>query len=469
MKSNKTITDILKVSASNIIKLLSGVLIGLLLPKIIGVADYGYYKTFTLYIHYVGLFHFGISDGIYLLYGGKNYNELEKEKFRAYSLLFIVIEAVLSIVLVVFSFAVLNGELQFIFCCIALYLLFYNVTGYYQMISQITGRFTELSTRNVIQSLLITIEVIAFWAVHYFSNIEISYRPFTAIYTIITIVLAFWYIKTYHDITFGIKDNLRERTEDIPYFIKVGFPLTIANLCSTLILSLDRQFVNILFDMETYAVYAFAYNMLSLVTTAISAISTVLYPKLKRTETEILKTMYSSLVAVILMIVFLSLSMYYPLCVFVNWFLPKYTGSLVIFRIIFPGLAISSAITIVMHNYYKTLGVNNIFFIKSIIILVISGIANYISYAVFKTTTAISIASIITMFIWYIIVEMYFIRHYQIKWIRNFLYMVVMVLTFYLVSAIPNYYIGFIVYIVVFLVVTFVLEINNIKKIKKTF
>ena len=327
MKGNKTIKDILKVSVSNIIKLLSGVLVGLLLPKVIGVSDYGYYKTFTLYIHYVGLFHFGISDGIYLLYGGKNYDELEKEKFRAYSLLFIVIEVVLFVVLIAFSFTVLRGELQFIFYNIALYLLFYNITGYYQMISQITGRFAELSTRNVIQSFLIVIEMIAFWIIHYFANTEISYRPFTTIYTIITIILAFWYIKTYHDITFGQKDNLYERVKDIPSFIKVGFPLTIANLCSTLILSLDRQFVNLLFDMKTYAIYAFAYNMLALVTTAISAISTVLYPKLKRTNVETLEEMYSSLILVILMIVFFSLSIYYPLCIFVNWFLSDYSGS----------------------------------------------------------------------------------------------------------------------------------------------
>lgn len=77
---NKVLNDILKVAASNIIVLFSGVLVGFLLPKIIGITDYGYYKTYTLYATYVGMFHFGISDGIYLKYGGKDYSQLDRYK-----------------------------------------------------------------------------------------------------------------------------------------------------------------------------------------------------------------------------------------------------------------------------------------------------------------------------------------------------------------------------------------------------
>ena len=45
---SKTIKDILKVTFSNACILLSGILVGFLLPKIIDQVDYGYYKTFTL-------------------------------------------------------------------------------------------------------------------------------------------------------------------------------------------------------------------------------------------------------------------------------------------------------------------------------------------------------------------------------------------------------------------------------------
>ena len=140
----KTLLNIVKVSISNIIKLLSSVLVGFLLPKIIGVTDYGYYKTFTLYASYVGLFYFGIADGIYLKYGGMSYEELDKSTFRFYSKFLILLELIISFVGAVITLLFIPGELKFVFICLFIYLIAYNITGYFQIISQITSRFNEL-------------------------------------------------------------------------------------------------------------------------------------------------------------------------------------------------------------------------------------------------------------------------------------------------------------------------------------
>jgi len=452
--NRKTIKDIVRVSLSNIIKLLAGILVGFLLPKIVGVNDYGYYKTFTLYATYVGMFHFGFSDGIYLQYGGKAYDELERTSFRFYSRFLIALELVISIVLAIISLVTLSGEYRFVFVCLSFFLVANNVTGYYQVISQITSRFGELSSRNIIQSILISLAVVGLWLVTKFSHQTITYREFTVIYVLIFLALAVWYVWTYREITVGKAVENRLVWRDVPKFIKLGFPLMIANLCSSLILTLDRQFVNILFDNETYAVYAFAYNMLSLITTAMAAISTVLYPKLKQTDEEVLKKSYSKLIAAILCMVFACMVIYYPLCAFVSWFLPKYIDSLIIFRVIFPGLAISSAITIIMHNYYKTLGATFNYFIKSIVILVVSGVFNYAAYAIFKTTVSISVASIITMLIWYVYVEHFFIRQFNVKWVRNFLYMVILMAGFYGITLLDNQIISCVLYVALYVTVT---------------
>lgn len=439
----KIVKDIVRVSVSNIAKLLSGVLVGFLLPKILGVSDYGYYKTFTLYATYVGLFHLGMSDGIYLKYGGRNYDELEKCEFRFFTRVFWGLEIFIAGILIIVSSVVLDNEYRFIFICLAAYLVFNNATSYYQMISQITGRFKELSIRNVLQALVIVLIILLLWILQKTAGFNVNYREYIFLYILTMVVLTFWYIRTYKDITFG---RIDKRWRQIPVFIRIGFPLTIANLCSSLILTLDRQFVNVLFDTETYAVYAFAYNLLSLVTTATSAISVVLYPKLKRTGLKELDSMYHILIGLVLGLVFGGLIIYFPLCIFVEWFLPKYSLSLAIFRVIFPGLAISSAITIVMHNYYKTINANNRFFVKTIWVLGISCVANIMSYVLYRTTISISIASIFTMIVWYIIVEAYLIKHRNIKWRRNFVYMVVMILAFYISTSIANYYISMAIY-----------------------
>lgn len=133
---------------------------------------------------------------------------------------------------------------------------------------------------------ILNVGVLFVWAMLGFSP---TYRVFLIVFISTELFITAWYIYTYRDISFGDKLSLSETRKDIFQLCITGFPLLFSNLCSSLILSLDRQFVRILFDTTTYAKYAFAYNMLSLVTVATSAVSTVLYPTLKRTTPETMK------------------------------------------------------------------------------------------------------------------------------------------------------------------------------------
>ena len=80
----------------------------------------------------------------------------------------------------------------------------------------------------------------------------------------------------------------------------------------------------------------------------------------------------------------------------------RYTYSLEIFRIVFPGLAFSSVISVVMQNYYKLMNKNHLFFFKNVLVLGISIAANFIAYYWFKTPEAISYASVVTLIIYYL-------------------------------------------------------------------
>ena len=455
MKRHGTVKSIIEVTLSNIATILAGIVVGMLLPKIISVEDYGWYKTFTLYTTYIGFFSLGIIDGIVLKHGGDDFEQLNKPLFRSYFKWYALIHLSFSIILIISAVIIGDPDYSFICLMLAVYLVAANFTGYFQQISQITQRFKEYSARKIIYSGLRVINVLMLFALPLI-NIEPNYRVFLILFMVGECALTIWYMLTYKDIIRGEALSLSATKDSIVQLSKIGFPLLFANLCSTLILSLDRQFVSILFDTETYAKYSFAYNMLSLVTVAMSAISTVLYPTLKRTTKETLKETYSSLVAIISFLVFAAIAAYFPLCFFVEWFLPKYTESLPIFRIVFPGLALSSSITVIMHNYYKTLGINIIYFRKSIVILIVSGLANAVAYILFRSTYAISIASIITMLFWYLYIEQHFVKEFKYDRKKNFLYLIMMMSAFYIITSVPNIYIGFILYIIVYCVITWI-------------
>lgn len=437
---NSNFINIIKVASSNILLLVSGILTGFLLPKIMGLQDYGYYKTFTLYIAYSSIFRFGIIDGIYLRYGGVSYENLEISKFRYYTRFLMSLELLVSLILVILSVFLLKGELRFIFILVSIYIWTFNLTSYYQTISQITKRFAELSSRNTLQSLFTCIALGILCLIYYNTKTEINYRYYIIIYSSIQLVLTLWYSSTYRNISFGAINQNDFKIKDIYSLVQIGIPLLISNLCSTLLLNVDRQFVNSAFDTETYAKYAFAYNLLTLVTVCTSAISTVIYPILKRSSTDSMKNNYTNLIAIMLIFVFLCISSYFPLCSFINYFLPKYIESLSIFKIIFPGLAFTSTITVIMHNYYKTLGKNILFMYISICILILSIIGNYTAYKIWETPESISIVSVAIMFVWYIITDHLFVKIYQYAWWKIYSYIIAIFINFYIFSNLPTNY-----------------------------
>ena len=66
---------IFAVLLANIINVIFSLATNFLLPKYLSVESYAAIKEFQLYVSYVGLFHFGFVDGIYLKSGGKDLNK----------------------------------------------------------------------------------------------------------------------------------------------------------------------------------------------------------------------------------------------------------------------------------------------------------------------------------------------------------------------------------------------------------
>lgn len=308
--------------------------------------------------------------------------------------------------------------------------------------------------------------LISLWAIHIFINKNISYRVYTVAILIVSGLLACWYIYTYSDIVFG-NVKVSSRKKIILSFMTLGFPLTVSNLCSTLILTIDRQFVNILFSTQMYAIYAFAYNLLALVTTALNSISTVLYPTMKRVDGDTVKDSYSNLIMWVLILVSMCLAVFFPLSWFIHWFLPKYVESLIFFRIILPGLIFSSAVTLIMHNYYKIANENVLFFKKTVVILTLSIVSSWLAYILFKTPESISIAAMFVMVFWYLYMNSFFVKRYHVHSGRNFGYASIVSIMFYVISSIDNWYVALFIYILLFGLITYIFFSSQVYKLLK--
>lgn len=468
MKNNNLKKSVIRIAFSNIITILSGILVGFIIPKIMGPNNYGIYKIYSLYLTYIGLFNIGFVEGIYIKYGGIDYKNLNKEKFRMYTKFLFYIQVIFTVLLFFISFIFFKNTYTIIFMLLALSIITKIMTSYFQFVSQLSSRFNELAFRNVINALLTIISVIVLFVLWKLNIYEtLYYYVYIFVLIFIQFVLTFWYVLTYKDIVFGKSVSIKENYKEIIELIKLGLPLLIANIVGTLILSMDRQFVSVLFDNSTYGIYSFAYNIIGLITTAISAISTVLYPSLKKKDKSKIIDSYYKLSMYIMIILFGLMSGYYLLIPFINWFLIDYAYSVSILRIIFPILIFQSLVTIVIHNFFKAFEKTKLIFYQSIFILVISFLLNLFSYLLFKSVESISIASIITVFIWYMISEYSLLKIEKNKNIKNNAYLVLMLLN-YSINLFDIFYLEMIRYLLFYFIVTILFYFNdiNIKKHK---
>lgn len=399
---NRNLRDIIIVTLSNALVLMAGIFTSFLLPKFLGLTEYGLYKTFTLYTSYTAIIEIGFFEGIYLKYTDVPENRLDMASFRGYFHAYVILNIILSGIIFGLSQVLLSGQLRIIFFFVCIYAVISNIVNYFQIISQCLLRFREYAQRNIIKSILLIVSVSIFYFLSD-KGCTFNYVDYLISYIAIFAIIVFWYLVTYKRFVVGESKSIVSIKSDCINFIRLGFPLLIANLCSTFILSLDRQFVSILFPMESYAIYSFAYSMLTLFTTLTSSISLVVFPSLKRLKIDELSDKYYIYERYLFVLASIFLILYFPLTIIINFFLPQYISSLIIFQIILPTLGFSIVVSVLLQNFYKTLGKNREYFIETVIVLVISCCMNGIFWGLFKTMESISCASFFTLMIWYCI------------------------------------------------------------------
>lgn len=429
MINSKFIRNLIQVAFSNGIKFIAGVLTGLVLPIVFDVSGFGYYRLFALYLSYFGLFHFGFIDGIYLLYGGTDYQHLDKNKFRAYTRFIVIVEMFVSFAIIIYSLLFLENERQVVFLLLGVNVFSSLITTYYQFISQATSRFREFSIMNIVYGLLTSILVAAF----FFMKINNAFI-YLSILVIINVTIMLIYMNIYKEISFGFVDKSMYSIKDFIELFKLGTPLLIGNFVTVLILNLPKQYVDWKFNIEKFAIFSFAYSLMNIANVFVGALSVVIYPTLKKVDPDKFKFWYKKSTTIVILLFSSSLIGFFPLKWVIDMYLPKYSSSIIILAIIFPGLILSSLVQIVKLNYFKALNkmkqyiysglITLLFTIISIIVLLLAGMnLNYIA-----------ITAVTSMYFWHFVTEVYFISQYKIILWRNEAYIVIISICFYLIS-----------------------------------
>ncbi|EOU2068559.1 capsular biosynthesis protein, partial [Clostridium perfringens] len=98
--------NILRIFSANFLEVISRIIISFIIPIILSITEYSNLKTYMLYISYITVFTLGFEEGMYIKYGGKEFNEINLETFKYEHRLYILLQIVFSTI--VFLLGVFN-------------------------------------------------------------------------------------------------------------------------------------------------------------------------------------------------------------------------------------------------------------------------------------------------------------------------------------------------------------------------
>jgi len=111
------------VISSNLLTLIISTIVILVVPKLIGVEEYGYWQLFMFYSGYLGLLPLGWLDGIYLRYGGEKYERLNKSLFHSQFILLMIMQSFFALIIIIAAMIIHDKQYSFILYALAIFLL----------------------------------------------------------------------------------------------------------------------------------------------------------------------------------------------------------------------------------------------------------------------------------------------------------------------------------------------------------
>lgn len=337
--------------AANLISMAISALVTFVVPKALSMENYGYFQLHGFYVIYLGMFHFGWMDGIFLRYGGKYYGELDKSLLKGELRLFACAEAVLSVALAIGA-AVFGGggDKSFVLCVTALSIVLVNVRVFFLDILQCTSRMREYSLLSVIGRLLYLLLTVGLLLAGY-----TGYK-LLLLADILGLCLSTGYG------AYQCREILRAKACPLPAAaaearknIATGFQLLTALIASNLVVGVVRWGIDTAWDIETFARVSLTLSVSSLLLVFIRAVSLVLFPTLRRVKQEQLSSLYATMRTTLMLPILGMLVLYYPVKAVVSAWLPQYAESLKYMALLFPICVFSSKTTLLVETYIKVL------------------------------------------------------------------------------------------------------------------
>ncbi len=357
--------------SANLLNLAISLLVSFGVPKVLGLEQYGYWQLYIFYVGYVGFFHFGLADGMYLRYGGQYYDDLDKSLMHSQYWLLTIIEVIVFIAITVFALTLGNDSKKTVILIVAglncVLLLPRTVLLY---LLQSTGRIKEFA-RNLIAERMIYLFLIVLFLVSGLREFEYLLLADISAKTVAMLSMS-W---TCRDIVWSGKTKISFAIVEFRENISAGIKLLFANIAGMLIIGIVRFGIERNWEIETFGKVSFSLSISHSILIFISAVGVVIFPLIKRSDPEKLPPMYDAFGSLLSGVLVIFLMFFYPIQRVLLLWLPQYTEAINYLGILFPICIFEARSSILINTYLKALREERMMLVMNIASVLVSILA----------------------------------------------------------------------------------------------
>jgi len=375
---------------ANIVTFLVSAIMIAVVPKLLGVEEYGYFQLYLFCSSYAIFFHFGIPNGIYLRYGGKDYKELDNKLFTsqfwmmmAYVLLLVVIGSIIA------YFTLGAEKTGLILILTNLCALIIIPRDFILLMFQATYRIKDYVKATIIDRMVYVSFVMILLALGSRDYISLILADLLG-----KVIALTWLLFLCREMIFTKITHLKLGLQELIKNITSGGKILLSNIADLMLIGIMRMGIEYKWSIETFGKVSLTLSLSNLMMVVINAVSIVIYPMLRRTSKEELPKFYSILRNILMIPLLGMMIIYYPMKqIFALW-LPRYADSLMYIALLFPICIYESKMTMLVYTYLKNLRKETWILIINLVSVLVSFLVSLVTLFLLNSLT-ITVASIV--------------------------------------------------------------------------
>lgn len=387
--------DVATMGSGTLLNVVFSTALVFLVPRMVSVEDYGYWRLFTLYAGYVGFLHLGFADGALLRWAGKPLEEFHHEIGLALKLL--VAEHLLVIApACLLAALLLPSNMCLIAISVLLFALVMNSATLLQFSLQGGKVFGPVAVATAAPTGAFLL-LVFLWELRRTPN----FRELIVMYFLAwagVLVYLWMRVKPVHQ-TAASGWRLGRN------YISLGWPILLANTGYSLVGAADRFAVSAALPIYDFAQYSLAASIMFVPVAAIATVYRVFFSHVAGVEPENRAKLYGRASKFVLVLWGLLLPSYFAMEPFVRHFLPKYAPALPVAGILLVGVFFLAGIQILHMSYFYLHGMGRQFLVQASGALTVSFSLALVMAVWLRSLMAVAIGQVIALGLWWIVNE----------------------------------------------------------------